>query len=75
MTTFCSAPRTDRSLLENALKDVLKASYDPQREWGDRDWLRDSAICLILNAYEGGIRDQKTLAHNAMRIMGFETTH
>ena len=60
-------------MLKTALEDVLEGSYDPRREPGDQDWLRESAITLILNAYEDRIRDQKTLAHNALRIMGFGT--
>jgi hypothetical protein len=56
-----------RSLLNSALKDVLEVSHDQ----GGQKWLRQSAINLIHNGYEAGVRDQKALADNALRIMGF----
>jgi hypothetical protein len=57
--------------LNSALKDVLEGSHDPGRDRGDQQWLRQSAINLLLDGYEAGVRDQKALADNALRIMGF----
>jgi hypothetical protein len=57
-------------MLNSALKDVLVASRDPGRDRSDQQWLRASAISLILNDYEADVRDRKALADNALRIMG-----
>jgi hypothetical protein len=55
----------DRLLLNQALKDVLSSC----RGMDGQGWLRASAIDLILNAYEQGVRDRETLVQNALMIL------
>jgi hypothetical protein len=72
MSSFPWPLTDDQLLLNQALEDVLASSRKSEpREKDEQDWLRVSAIDLILNAYEQGVRDRETLVHNALTIMGF----
>jgi hypothetical protein len=72
MSSFPWPLTDDQLLLNEALEDVLASSRQSEpREKDEQEWLYVSAIDLILNAYEQGVRDRETLVNNALTIMGF----
>ncbi|HEY2248267.1 MAG TPA: hypothetical protein VGH70_12545 [Bradyrhizobium sp.] len=61
-------PVTDEELqLDNAHARVM-AAYEAKGST-EENWVQEAAAKLIVEAYEQGIRDEKTLVHYALKAL------